>query len=254
MRFRFIPGTQPLRWGFDARPGQTLAPPPASERDAAGFGESGPLHLLDDEAPLVDARGGLRIEQGVLHMDGRSGEAAWLSPSEVRHTGVSTQVMLADEESGGDDVLLLYDMDDGWNGKFVGLTDGGRQFVMGLLEGGRTRVLRALKAPPRRREYEGKPRELKVEWFGGVAVASLDQRPLLFVNLSEQLGRGSFGVLSHGLVQVHAVAALEEYEVYGVQFRVGPLVELPAGLLRLWVEMPGGGNALDRVRFSVPGG
>ena len=253
LALRVAPGTKPLRWGFQDNDGDTLAMPAKADLDEHGFGEIGPSHLLDHDAPLVDARGGLRLEGKVLKMDGRKTEAAWLSPSDVRHTGASAKVQLADDEEGGDDVLLLYDMDDGWNGKFVGLTDGGRQFVMGLLEGGNARVVQATKAPPQRRQDEGKPRELRVDMLGGVAIGSLDSRPLLFVNLSEQLGRGRFGVMTHGLVDVSAVAALEEYEVYQVAFRAGSVVELPAGPLRLWIELPGAGEAFDRVRFRVPG-
>ena len=254
MSFRVAPGTAPLRWWFDEGTRHTRAMPATAELDEHGFGSIGPERLLDGEAPLVDPRGSLVLDGSTLRMDGRQGEAAWLSPSEVRHTGVSATLRMAGEEEGGDDALLLYDMDDGWNGKYVGLTDGGRRFVMGLLEGGVPRVLRALKTPAPKRGQEDAPRQLKVEIFGGVAVASLDQRPLLFVNLSKQLGRGGFGVLTHGRVDVHALAALEEYEVYQVRFAVGPIVDLPAGPLRLWVELPGAGEALDSVRFAVPGG
>ena len=82
-----------------------------------------------------------------------------------------------------------------------------------------------------------------------MAVGSLDGKPLVFMNLDKHLGRGRFGVLTHGLTEVHAVAALEEYEVYKVRFRSAPVVHLPRGPLRLWVELPPGAGAVDHVRF-----
>lgn len=254
LEFRVAPGQTPMQWHFVGGSARALGPQENEEVNEHGFVYRGPANLLDDEAPLLDARGGLKLREGILQMDGRQEDAVWLSPSEVRNSGVSARVALADDEEGGDDVLLLFDMNDGWNGKFVGLTDGGRQFVMGVLESGRVRVLRARKAPRPSPEDRGKPRELKVEYFGGVAVGSLDGRPLAFLNLSELIGRRPFGVMTHGLVGVHAVAALEEYEVYNVKFRTGPVVELPRGLLRLRVELPPGSGALDSVRFRVPGG
>lgn len=254
LEFRLAPGTEPMRWNFVGSRTRALGPREDEEADESGFVFRGPANLLDGDAPLLDTSGGLALRRGVLWMDGRQEEAVWLSPSEVRNSGVSAKVELADEEEGGDDALLLFDMHDGSNGKFVGLTDGGRQFVMGVLESGRVRVLRAQKAPEPRLEDRGKPRELKVEYFGGLAVGSLDTRPLAFLNLSEMIGRRPFGVMTHGLVSVHAVAALEEYEVYRVKFRTGPVVELPQGLLRLRIELPPGSGALDSVRFRVPGG
>ncbi len=254
LSFRVLPGTAPLRWGFDERPARALPLPGKADLDEHGFGTTGPVNLLDDKTPLLDARGDLRLEKGILHMDGRRGVAAWLSPSEVRNRGCAAQVKPADEEAGGDDAFLLFDMADVENGKFAGLTDGGRQFVMGVIEGGKIHVLRATKAPPPKRKREDDPREIKVETFGGVAVGSLDGKPLLFLNLSEILGRGRFGVMTHGLAEVHHVAALEEYEVYAVAFRAGSIVSLPPGVLRLWVEIPGEGGAVDAVRLQPSGG
>ena len=254
LTFRLARGTSAVRWGFEGGAAHTLAIPTEEEQDEHGFAVVGPTNLLDGSAPLEDARGGLALSDGVLHMDGRKEEAAWLSPSRVRHTGVSTKVVCADEEDGGDDALLLFDMQDSRNGKFVGLTDGGRRFVIGLLEAGRMRVTQAVKArepPADRREL---PREIKVEFFGEVAVGSLDARPLVFMNLSGVLGRGRFGVMTHGITEVHAAAALEEYEVYNVKLRTGPVVHLPAGRLRLWVELPPLSGALDAVRFVRAGG
>ena len=109
LEFRVVPGSTPMRWGFESDPARVLRTPPEDGLDEHGFGVTGPANLLDDEAPLVDARGGLELRGGVLHMDGRRGEAAWLSPSEVRNTGVSAKVTLADDEEGGDDALLLFD-------------------------------------------------------------------------------------------------------------------------------------------------
>ena len=45
------------------------------------------------------------------------------------------------------------------------------------------------------------------------------------------------------------MAALEEYEVYQVRLRSGPVVELPAGLLTLWIDLPPEGGALDSLRL-----
>ncbi len=249
IEFRVKPGTKPMRWGFDDRDARVLPIPPAADRKEHGFGITGPRNLLDGQTPLLEARGGLQLRKQVLHMDGRRGGAAWLSPSEVRNSGCAAQVKPADEEEGGDDALLLFDMDDSDNGKFAGLTDGGRRFVMGVIEAGKTRVLRAAKAPPPKRKKEDDPREIKVEYFAGVAVGSLDGKPLAFLNLDNILGRGRFGVLTHGLTEVHRVTALEEYEVYAVSFRTGPVVDLPAGVLRLWVELPPDSGALDSVRL-----
>jgi hypothetical protein len=248
LEFRVAPGSVPLRWGFEGGSAGELPLP--AKADADGFATTAPEILLDGPAPLQDARGDLRVDGTTLQMDGQRGEAGWLSPSEARHTGVSAKVTLAHEEEGGDDALLAFDMLDGWNGKFVGLTDGGRRFVIGLIERGTIRVLQSAKAPERDRRERGTPREMKVEYFGGVAVGSLDGKPLVFANLSENLGAGSFGVLTHGRVTVHAVAALEEYEVYSVRFGKGPVVDLPRGLLRLWVEIPPKGGAVDALHLT----
>ena len=120
---------------------------------------------------------------------------------------------------------------------------------MGVIENGRMRVLKSTKTPEPKFGTEDDPREVKVEYFGGVAVASLDGKPLLFLNLSEKLGEGAFGVMSHGIVEVHHVAAVEEYEVYEVALQTGPVVHLPAASLRLVVEIPPGGGQVDSVRF-----
>jgi len=252
LSFRWAPEERGLRWGFGEDAGEELPLPDAQQIDADGFALSGPRTLLDHAAPLQEVSGRLGLQANVLLMDGRQEAAAWLSPSHVSNSGVSARVEIADEEEGGDDALLLFDMQDGRNGKFVGLMDGGRRFVIGLLEGGRQRVLQAVKSPEPRRETRGKPREIKVEYFGEVAVGSLDARPLVFMNLSGGLGRGRFGMLAHGLTTVHALAALEEYEVYSVAFRSGPVIELPAGRWRLWIDLPPGGGALDQVSILPP--
>lgn len=246
---RFKPGTAPLRLGFAGLEPWTLPIPPEDEREEHGFAYAGPLTLLDHADPLVDERGLLHLEGDVLVMDGRGNEAGWLSPAEVRSAGAVARVRLAHEEEGGDDTLLLFDMDDGYNGKFVGLTDGGRRFVMGVLENGRQRVLRSAKAHAPAIGDEGKPREMKVELFGSVAVGSLDGRPLVFLNLSGMVVGGRFGVLTHGITEVHHVAAIEEYEVYEVVLGTGPVVHLPAGPQRLFVELPPGAGLVDSVRF-----
>ena len=247
--FRVLPGRTPLYWALGEGTRRPLVTPPEEERGEHGFGWTGPENLLDGGAPLMGAQGGLRLEQGRLHMDGRRTPAAWLSPSEIRNRGCAAHVKMADEEEGGDDALLLFDMDDVDNGKFAGLTDGGRRFVMGVIEAGKTRVIKAVKAPQPKRGRKEEPRTIKVEYFGGVAVGSLDGKPLTFVNLSEILGEGRFGVKTHGITEVQRVAALEEFEVYTVRFRSGPIVDLPAGRVRLYVELPAGGDALDCIRL-----
>ena len=249
MELRVQPGTVPLRWGFEGEDGEPLQLPPAGARDEHGFALTRPERLLDGPAPLVDARGELVLDGKVMRMDGRRGEAAWLSPSDTRNSGCVARLRMADEEEGGDDAFVLFDMDDGWNGKFVGLADGGRRFVMGVLEGGRARVLQSAKAHPPELHHEAEPREIKVETFGGVAVGSLDGRPLAFLNLSGNLGRGRFGVLTHGLAEVRHMAALEEYEVYQVAFSTGPVIDLPAGRQRLWIDLPVGGGAVDALHL-----
>ena len=250
IELRLRPGKAPVQWGIVGGPTLTLAPDRDVTRDANGFAVVGAANLLDAGVPLVDARGALTLAKGVLRMDGRAEDAAWLSPATVRHRGVSTRVAMPHEEDGGDDVVLLFDMDDGWNGKFLALTDGGRRLVMGLVEGGRLRVVKATKARAPKRGKESEPRTLKVEFFGGVAVGSLDGEPLLHVNLSGTLGQGLFGVLTHGLASVHAVAALEEYEVYKVRFETGPVLDLPRGRVRFWVELAPEGGELDAMRIA----
>jgi len=254
LQVRFLPGTKPLRLGFEGGEAWTLPVPSEDDREEHGFAYAGPTTLLDGTTPLLAPRGGLVLRDKVLHMDGRRGEAAWLSPSEVRNAGAAARLRLADEEEGGDDGLLLFDMEDGQNGKFAGLTDGGRRFVMGVLEAGAMRVLKSAKAPMPKRGTEDAPREIKVEYFGAVAVGSLDGKPLVFLNLSGVLGRGRFGVLTHGLTEVHHVAAVEEYEVYEVALTTGPVIHLAPGLQRLWIEIPGGAGAVDSVRFTPSDG
>ncbi|MDA1195840.1 MAG: hypothetical protein O2894_11730 [Planctomycetota bacterium] len=248
---RLQPGTRPVTLSIGGVGTWTPALP--TERDEHGFGVVSPTTLLDGREPLVDPRGGLDLRGSVLHMDGRQEAAAWLSPSTARNAGALARIRPAHEEEGGDDALLLFDMDDGWNGKFVGLNDGGRRFVMGVVEGGALRVLTASKAPEPHPDRREAPREVKVEYFGGVAIGSLDGKPLLVLNLSGNLGRGQFGVLTHGLAEVHHVAAVEEYEVYEVSLRTGPVVFLPAGQTLLSIDLPPGAGAVDEVRLRPPG-
>jgi hypothetical protein len=253
MRFRVKPGEKPASWSLDDGPAHVLPLPAQGDLDADGFAWVGSRLLLDGAEPLVDARGDLTLEGHVLRMDGRREPAAWLCPGDEPHSGCSARLWMADEETGGDDALLLFDMMDGWNGKFAGLVDGGRRLVMGVFEGGRMRVLKACDAPPAeapKPPAKRGPRELKVETFGGVAVASLDGSPLLFLNLGGALGHGRFGVLTHGIVEVRHAAALQEYEVHAVHFAAGSVVYLPAGTARLEVDLPAGSGDLDAVRFE----
>lgn len=224
--------------------------------DGAPFVDVGPQNLQDGSSPLLALRGNVQRVGAALQMDGREQEAGWLSPAELRHTGVSARVRVAPEEDGGDDAWLLFDMQDEANGKFLGLIDGERRLVLGVLEGGRARVLRAEKAPDPPEGSADPPhdgtRELKVEYFAGVVVGSLDGKPLLHVNLDKGLGEGLFGIATHGRLEVLHVAALEEYEVYAVTFGAGSVVELPRGRVRLVLSLPPGCGPVDALSLRAP--
>lgn len=236
------------------------APTPLGPLDPApgpgGLVRYGPQTLLDGAEPLAGVSGVLALEGETLRMDGRAGGAAWLSPAQVRHRGVSARVRLPDEEDGGDDAWLLFDMRDADNGKFLGWIDGGRRLVLGVIEGGAPRVLAAERAPePRERIGEAPDdgfRELKVEYYAGVVVGSLDGRPVLHMNLDEHLGEGLFGVRTHGALAVGRVSALEEYEVYAVTWRLGATLPLAAGLQRLVLALPPGAGPVDWIEFAPP--
>ena len=245
LRARTDGGGVKIRFG-EADP-STVAVEPS---DPPAFVEVGPRHLVDEKRPLFDPRGDIALAaQGVM-LDGRRSGAAFLVEPGVRHRGAAAHFWMPHEEEGGDDALLLFDMIDSDNGKFVGLTDGGRRFVIGLLERGKRRVLGATRAPEQRGEG---PRVVMVDTFGGVAIGHLDGRPLVFMNLGNRLGKGLFGAASHGLVEVARLAAMEEYEVYVCQFDVAPVVYLPPGPQLLRIELPPGSASLDAIRFLSAG-
>jgi hypothetical protein len=239
-------GAGPLGFGLDD------GPPVYVEVPAAGAAEVGPTFLLDGPAALRAPRGDLTVEGGRLKMDGRGAEASFLSPAEKDHTGVEAVFRLASEEDGGDDALLLFDMLDGSNGKVAGLVDGGRRFVMGVMEGGALRLLSSAKTFAAAHDAPG--RKVRVDYFDGVAVGRLDGQPLAFLHLDRHLGQGRFGALSHGAVEVEALEAVEQFPVHSVKFATGPILHVPAGVHTVWVELPQGGAALDRLVLTLQQG
>jgi hypothetical protein len=248
---RAVPGPEPLELEMQDGPVWPIGPT-GEPADPPAYVDLEPRSLLDRKEPLRTPRGDLRLEGDVLAMDGRLETAAWLSPAQVRHSGASLRVRLPPEEEGGDDVWLLFDMADPDNGKFAGLGDGGRRFLLGVLEGGRPRVLGQAQAPDPPPEAAGEPREIRVEYYAGVVVASLDGRALLHVNLDRSLGEGAFGALAHGRAFVHGLSALEQYEVYGVRLATGGVVDLPAGPVRLTLRVPPQGGRVDAIDIRAP--
>ena len=243
-------GTGPLGFGLDEQP------PVYVELPATGAAEVAPRYLLDGKAALHDARGDLSLaEGGRLRLDGRGAEAAFLSPAEKDHRAVEAVFRIASEEDGGDDALLLFDMADGDNGKVAGLVDGGRRFVMGLMEGGLLRILASAKAFPMDPVSPFAPgRKVRVDYLDGVAIGRLDNQPLAFLHLDRHLGQGRFGALAHGVAEVEGLAAVDQFPVHTVAFAEGPILHVPAGVHTLWVELPQGGAALDRIVLTLQEG
>ncbi len=236
-------GPGPLGLGLDESPPVEVEIPPE------GAAEVGPALLLDGRASLRDVRGEVWIEEGRLSLVGHGGEAAFLSPAEVDHRAVEAVVRLPPEEDGGEDAFLLFDMLDAGNGKVVGLVDGGRRFVMGVLEGGTLRLLSTAKpfaAPP-----GAVARTLRVDLLEGVAVGRLDGQPLAFLNLDRHLGQGAFGCLTHGSLELERLSAIDQFPVHTAAFGLGPILRLPAGVHSLWVALPPGGAALDRLTLTL---
>jgi hypothetical protein len=247
LHFRIQPGGPALRWSFDQAPMAFAADTDGAASDEQGFVEVGPLTLADGSAPLLDARGVVLDEGGALALEADGDRAGFLSPEVVRHTGVEARFRMPDERDGGDDALLLFDAIDGDNGKVCGLTDGGRRFVIGLLEGGRLRILDSAEAQPDREAV----RRIRVRYFAGVAIGELDERPHVRMNLGDGLGdEGRFGFLTHGRATVEKLAAFEQFELHVVRAGAAPVVDVPRGRHRLWIELPQGAGALDRVRFA----
>ena len=123
-------------------------------------------------------------------------------------------------------------------------------FVLGHVSGGTTVVERAVVAP----EEDGPelPRVIRVERHGGVAVASLDGRPLLAQDLADDKARGSYGVRTRGRLDVHRLSAVEEFEVAGAAFELAPVVWLAPGPHVVVIEMPEGAGRLDQIRIERP--
>ncbi len=243
MTLAVVGGKGPLGVALDG------GPPVDVEVPATGRAEVGPRFLLDGAAALRSARGDLRAAEGKMRMDGRGAEASFLGAGEVDHSAVEARIALADEEDGGDDAWLLFDMLDADNGKLLGLVDGGRRCVMGLLEGGVPRILTSAKTFPA--EAGAKARRLRVDYIEGLAVGRLDGQPLVFLHLDRHLGQGGFGVATHGVLTVESLQAIEQFPVHSVAFGEGPILHLAAGVHLLQVELPAGGAALDSLTLTL---
>jgi hypothetical protein len=215
----------------------------------AGRAEVGPQFLLDGAAALRSTQGDLVPTERGLALDGRGGEASFLAAAEVDHRAVEARFALLDEEEGGDDVWLLFDMLDADNGKLAGLVDGGRRFVMGVLEGGVSRIIASAK--PFAAEHGAESRTLRVDLLDGVAVGKIDGQPLAFLHLDRHLGQGGFGMATHGVVEVLSLEAIDQFPVHKVAFGLGPILHLTAGVHTLEVELPAQGVALDRVVLTL---
>ncbi|MDJ0973354.1 MAG: hypothetical protein QNJ98_02695 [Planctomycetota bacterium] len=245
---RLTAGGPPLRWSLGQRPMAYMTDATEQATGEDGFAEVGPRVLADSLKPFEDVEGRVTIDaDGHVAMDADGGTARWISPVAVEHTGAEGHVVVPDESEGFDDALLLFDMIDGLNGKVAGLTDGGRRFVVGVLEGGRLRILDSAPARPR---AERKVKQIRVQYFPGLIVGFLDDRPHVRAHLNAELGTGRVGFLTHGVATVHKVAAREQFEVHIVEPREAPVVRMPAGRHRLWIEIPEGGGLLDSVRLA----
>ena len=210
----------------------------------AGLARVGSPVLLDGTAPVEARTGRLALHEQRVALTGTHGApSAFLVPEEIDHTRIEASVRLPDEVDGGDDALLLFDMEDLHNGKFAGLVDGGRRFAMGLLEGGVPRVLTTTPAPAPR---VAGPRRLAVDLLEGVAVGRLDGKAVAFLHLDRHLHDrpGRFGVHTHGTLEVESVAAYERFEVHRTAFREASALRLPAGRHTLRIHLPPGAPGL----------
>ena len=231
------PGTG-TTWRIDGGSVRGVAPA------GPGLARVGSPVLLDGIAPVAARSGRPVLRDGRVALAGAHGApSAFVLPEEVRHTRVEATVRLPAEEDGGDDALLLFDMEDLHNGKFAGLVDGGRRFAMGLLEGGTPRVITTAPAAPPR---EPGPRRLEVVLLEGVAVGRLDGRAITFLHLDRHLRdrAGRFGVRTHGALEVESVAAFERFEVHRAAFREASAVRLAAGTHALRIALPPGAPGL----------
>jgi hypothetical protein len=94
-------------------------------------------------------------------------------------------------------------------------------------------------------------RTVRVDYLEGVAVGRLDGRPLAFLHLDRHLGQGRFGALTHGVAEVESLAAIDQFPIHTAKFATGPILHVPAGVHTLWVELPQGGAALDRLELKL---
>lgn len=214
-----------------------------------GATDVGPALLLDGKAGLRALHGDVTLVEGHLHLDGRGAEASFLLPVEKDHRAVEARLHLPSEEDGGEDGYVLFDMLDGDNGKLAGLADGGRRFVMGVIEGGQPRILASAKAFPA--PHGASARTVRVDLLDGVAIGRLDGQPLAFLHLDRHLGQGALGCRAHGVLEVQGLAAIDQFPIHTAAFGLGPILRLPAGVHTLWVELPPGGPALDRVTLTL---
>ena len=207
-----------------------------------GWTEAAPRVALDGGKPLEARLGKQAVAEGALAMDGREGVARYLSPADLPHTTLEAKITLPPgDEEGLVDAWLLFDCLDAENGKFVGISDGGRKVVMGVLEAGRPRVVTSKPKPP-----ELKGETLGVDLLNGVAVGRVDGRPVLFVNFDRNLGAARFGFLTHGLATVREMSAkMGLDEVYRMRLSQGGVVHLRRGNHSLEFELLPSGAALD---------
>jgi mono/diheme cytochrome c family protein len=246
---RVAGGTALPRLRVDATVDSALHPVDGAA-PVAGWRDLVPLHLVDDGQPLREATGSLALVDGHLQLDGRQEVAGFLVPDPARRNGCEVAWLLPDDDDGGDDALLLYDALDVENARFVGLVDGGRRLVMGELAQGVPRVQKAMVAPEA--DDPLAPRTLRVERFGGVAVASLDGRPRLFVDLADDRPTGTYGVRTHGRLEVTRLSAVEAFEVATAKFAEAPVVWLAPGPHAVVIELPDGAGRLDQIRIEAP--
>ncbi|MCC7139313.1 MAG: hypothetical protein IT460_12900 [Planctomycetes bacterium] len=240
LALRAGPGASGFRLRVDG--GGPLDVPASAE----GFAEVGPAVPLDGGRPLEGRVGRVVVDGEAVAMDGREGVARWLSPADLPHTKVAAVVNVpGTDDPGRDDAWLLFDALDAENGKFFGLSDGGRRLVMGVVEAGRPRIVKSAEAP----EVGGKrPVALSVDLLDGVAVGRVDGKPLLAVNFDRNLGAARFGFLTHGVVVVRSmIAARGGEEVYRSKFATGGVFPWSKGVHVVEVELLPGGAALDAV-------
>ncbi len=223
-----------------------LAPDAPTDR----WHDRGVRHLVDGDQPLRDARGTIALGADGIELDGRRGVAGFLVPDPPTRRGCRIEVTVPVDEDGGDDALLLFDALDLDEARFAGLVDGGRRFAIGHLEGGRPHVAAAVVTPERDDDGPEPRRVIRVERFGGVAVASLDDRPLLHLDLGDDAPVGTYGVRTRGRLDVHRVAAVADFDVTAAEFGEAPVVRLEPGPQAIEIVLPENAGRLDAIRFE----